>query len=414
MNVSIIGNGVAGNSAAESILSFDPAADITLISEEIFTEYSACALCDYISGELPERRVFLKRKQDYSTSGVKAILGKKVNGIDPFGKRIKFEDTDYLYDKLVLATGSEPILPSIDGIEKKGVFCLKSLSDAHDIIGHRGKKAVVIGSGPIGIEATVALKKRGYEVCLVELLGSILPKLLEKKCSSIVTATLLKNGVNVVVGEAVNEIYGGTAVEGVSTDKRQIRCDTVILSIGMQPRTELAKDCGIALGKHGGIKVNSRMETSLQDVYACGDCAESMLPGSNESVLSLLWFNAKQQGKVAGSNASGVNRQYPAPVNIIVLRVFDIYIASISNLLYTPDLKHEKLEKKFRDRHCTFVLHDGKMAAVQMVGKPDELGIFFPFLQKGETIEKMRKYVDSKVDCTRPLWIKTISHYLTR
>jgi len=413
MDVVIVGNGIAGNSAAESILAVDPRAKITLVSDEIFPEYSACALCDYISGELPRQRVFLKSEEDYLELGIDAIFGKKVNGFDPVERKIQIGDTDHSFDKLVLAIGSEPILPSIKGVEKQGVFCLKSLSDAEAIVRHNGKKVAVVGSGPIGIEATVALRKRGYEVHLVELLGSVLPKSLDEECSALVADNLCKNGVDVVVGEGVKEIYGESVVEGISTDRRQIPCDTVILSIGMKPRTELVRDCGITFGEHGAIKVNSRMETNLQDVYACGDCAECMLSDSHESVLSLLWFNAKQQGKVAGFNVAGVNRQYLAPMSIIVLRIFDTYVASISNPIYTPGQTYEKIEKRIRDGYLRFVLDNGRMIAAQMIGELDDLGVFFSFLKKGEMIEKVRKYVHLReVPPVFPFYAR-ISHYLS-
>lgn len=413
MDVVIVGNGIAGNSAAESILAVDPRAKITLISDEIFPEYSACALCDYISGELPRKRVFLKSEEDYSELGVDAILGKKVDGFDPVERKIQIGDIDYSYEKLIVATGSEPVLPPINGREKRGVFSLKSLNDAEAILRHKGKKAVVAGSGPIGIEAAVALRKRGYEVHLVELLGSVLPKLLDEECAALVADNLCKNGVDVVVGEGVKEIHGESVVEGISTNRRQIPCDTVILSIGMKPRTELVRERGITFGEHGAIKVNSRMETNLQDVYACGDCAECMLSGSHESVLSLLWFNAKQQGKVAGLNVAGVNRQYLAPMSIIALKIFDTYVASISNPTYTFGQAYEKIEKKIRDGYLRFTLDSGRMIAVQMIGKSDELGVFFSFLKKGEMIEKVRKYVHLReVPSVFPFYAR-ISHYLS-
>lgn len=393
MNVVIVGNGIAGNSAAESILGIDSQAKITVVSEEPFPEYSACVLCSYISGELPKQRVFLKNEEDYSTLGVNTLLGKAVDSFDPLQKSIVIGDRDYAFDKLILATGSEPMLPPIKGLKKKGVFPLKSLSDAEAILRHDGKKAVVIGSGPIGIEAAVALKKKGYEMHLIELLGWILPKLLDEECSRIVTSILCKNGVDVIVGEKVNEICGEKGIEGVLTDHHQIPCDTVILSAGVKPRTEVAKRSGITLGRYSGIQVNTRLETNHPDIYACGDCAEVMLPGTDESILSLLWLSAKQQGGIAGWNSAGMIREYSVPMNVISLRVFDTYVASISHPQYSTDRKYEKIEKRFRDFYCRMVLEDGIMKSIQTVGKSDEMGILYPFLRKGTKIERIKKYM---------------------
>jgi NAD(P)H-nitrite reductase large subunit len=396
MNIIIVGNGIAANSAAESIRCLNPQAKITLISEEPFPEYSACALCSYISGELPRQRVFLKNKKDYTALGIKALLGKRVDGIDGLEKKVVIEDQNYFYDKLILATGSEPMVPPIKGVKKRGVFRLKTLGDAQAILRHKGKKAVVIGSGPIGIEATVALKEKGYDIHLVELLGWILPRLLEEECSGVTADILYRNGVHVMVGEKVNEIYGQRGIEGVSTDHRQIHCDTVILSAGVKPRTELAKKIGISLGQFGGIKVNSRMETDQPDIYACGDCAEVMLPGADETVSSLLWLSAKQQGEIAGWNAAGMVREYSIPMNVISLRVFDTYVASISHPKYSTDQKYEKIEKRFKDLYFRMVFEDGIMKSIQTVGKSDEMGIFYSFLRKGTKIERIKKYMGAE------------------
>ena len=218
MDVVVVGNGIAGNTVAETILSVDLQAKVTIISDEPLPEYSACVLCDYISGALPKQRVFLKSKKDYSALGIKTLFGRKIEVFDPFRKRIVVGNRDHPYDKLILATGSEPILPPIKGVEKKGVFCLKTLSNAEAILKHNGKKAVVVGSGPIGIEATAALQKKGYEIHLVEILGWILPKLLDQRCSVIAADVLGKNGVDVIVGERVNEF----AVERASRGYQQI------------------------------------------------------------------------------------------------------------------------------------------------------------------------------------------------
>jgi NAD(P)H-nitrite reductase large subunit len=392
MKIIIIGNGIAGNSAAETVRVVNPEAEITLVSEEPYPEYSACVLCDYIAGELPRQRVFLKKKKDYEGIGVKTLLlGRRVEAIDPIKKRVVIEGENYSYDKLILATGSEPLVPPIPGLRKKGIFPLKSLSDAMAISRHKGKKAVVIGSGPIGIEATIALKKKGYEIHLVELLGWVLPRLLDEESSRMTAEVLHRNGVDVIVGEKVNEIHGQRKVEGISTDCRQITCDTVILSAGVKARVELAKKGGIGLGRFGGIKVNLRMETDQPDIYACGDCVEAVLPGIDETVLSQLWLTARQQGEIAGSNAAGRAREYTLPMNVISLRVFDTYVASVSHPKYYTNQKYEKIEKKFKDVYCRMALENGILKSIQSLGKLDEMGIFASFIKREVKIDRMKE-----------------------
>lgn len=412
MNVVIIGNGAAGNSAAENILRMDSRIRVTLISEEPFPEYSACVLCDYISGELPRQRVFLKNEKDYSKSGIKALLGRKVNELDILNKRLLVEEKYYSYDKLILATGSAPVLPDIKGLNKKGVFFLKTLGDAEAILRHQGKKAVVIGSGPIGIEAAVALKKRGYDIYIVEILDWILPKFLDKECSLIVTEILSRNRINVIAGERVNEIYGERVVEGILTVHRQISCDTVIIVAGMKPRTELIRGLRIDSGQYGGIKVNLRMETEHPDIYACGDCVQVKIPGSYENISSMLWFNAKQQGKIAGLNSAGIRREYSPPINVISLKIFDTYIASVSNPDYLTDGKYEIIEKKYPDIYCRIALDAGIMKSIQIIGKSDELGILSSFLKKRIKIDRIRNYLNLEEIPSLFPWYEKIRYYL--
>ena len=392
MKIIIIGNGVAGNSAAETVRAVNSQAEITLVSEEPYPEYSACVLCDYIAGELPRERVFLKKKKDYEKMGIDALLlGQRVEAIDPLNKRVVIEGKNYSYDKLVLATGSEPLVPPIPGLKKKGIFPLKTLSDAMAISRHKGKKAVIIGSGPIGIEATTALKKKGYEVYLIELLEWVLPRLLDKETSRMASEVLSRNHVEVILGERVNEIYGKRKVEGVLTDRRRIACDTVILSAGVKARVDLAKQCGIGLGPFGGIKVNQWMETDHPGIYACGDCAEAELPGVGETVLSQLWVTARQQGEITGLNTGGRVREYSLPMNIISLKVFDTYVASASHPKYYTKKKYEKIEKRFEDVYCWMALEDGVLKSIQSVGKLDEMGIFASFIKKGVKIDRIKE-----------------------
>src|SRR3990172_7813283 len=158
MKVIILGNGVAGNTAASTIRQLDKEAGITIISEETFPEYSACALPHYISGEHSRRRLFLRTKKDYTQEKIKAILGQKVTAIHPETKEIELDGKNLSYDKLIIATGSRPVIPPIPGVNLNGVFTLKSPGDADRIIEGMGKAVVLIGSGPIGVETAIALR----------------------------------------------------------------------------------------------------------------------------------------------------------------------------------------------------------------------------------------------------------------
>ena len=188
--VVILGNGVAGNTAASTIRHLDSRIEITLISAETYPEYTACALPHYLAGEFERQRLFLKSEEDYPAEGIKTIFGRTVSGIDPEKKQVLLGDESLSYDKLIMATGSRPLVPPIPGVDLEGVFSLKSPGDADRILEGLGQTAVVVGSGPIGVETAISLKKQGDQVYLIELLERIMPKIFDEEAASLVAAIL--------------------------------------------------------------------------------------------------------------------------------------------------------------------------------------------------------------------------------
>jgi len=394
----VIGNGIAGNSVIEKVREIDRDVELTVISEESCPEYSACILASYLSGEIKRERVFLKTEEDYRKEGINTIFGKKVTEIDTVKKRVVLEEGYLSYDKLVVATGSKGITPPIGGVNKEGVFLFKSIEDADKILHFNPTKAVVVGSGPIGIEVCIALKKRNCEVYLVELLDWILPKVFDKRSASFLERALELNGVRVITGEKVIKIVGDRRVEGVITDKREIECDTVVLAAGMRPNVELARKAGIEIGKLGGIKVNEFMMTDKEDVYACGDCVETKNIVTGKECLNLLWFNAKQQGDTVGYNLLGIKRAYPGSQNIVIINVFNIFGVSIGETLATlgNDNSIEVIEKDYGNSYYRLLTFKDRVVGVQAINKIEFMGLMLGLIRRREGIKslwaKMRFY----------------------
>lgn len=325
MKVLIIGNGIGGFSAATKLRHLDFPCEVTILSAEPYPLYSACVLPDYISGEIPRERTFVKSMEDYETLGVHALFGDQVKEVDPIAKRVFTERGGKIpFDKLILATGSEPI---VFGEPKRGMFKLKTLKDADEILKHGGRKAVIIGAGPIGVEIGIALFKRGYSVSMIEMMENILPLGLDVKGALKVKSMLEERGIEIFTGERSEETLGKEEVEGIKTNKRELDCDTLIWAVGMRSRVELAKQGGIEIGEKGGIKVNSWMETSIPDIYACGDCIESNDILTGEPYPNLFWHNANQQGMVVARNCAGVSTDYPGSQNLLNVDVFGNHVA---------------------------------------------------------------------------------------
>lgn len=416
MYVVVVGNGVAGNAAISAIREFDKQAQVTMISDESHPEYSACVLPRYLAGELGRQSVFLKRIKDYRREDVKIIFGQRAAQIDFKNREVLLEDRGVSYDKLILATGSKPVIPRLDGCHNEGIFTFKSLMDADKLSAWSGKVAVVVGSGPIGIEVAVALRTRGYEVFLVELLSRILPRLFDEYPASILTEILEKHGVRVLTRETVLRITGDGKVTGVITDKREINCDTVILALGMRPDVELARQAGLQLGELGGIKADEQMRTNVEDVYACGDCAETRGLFSGRSALFFLWHNAKQQGKVAGHNCIGNLSRYPGSINITGINIWGVDAVSVgsitSNFDQIDDI--EIIEKRYGLNYSRLIISKGTLLGVQAIGRIKDIGILISAIARRENLSKLetRISIHNKWNLAYNIWGYRLGQYV--
>jgi len=325
MQVVVIGNGIAGFSAASTLRHLNRQCEITVISSESTPLYSPCVLADYISGDIPRERVFVKSLPDYDWHSLTLLLGHEAEEIDPARKKVFINNGPSVpFDKLILATGSRAILLSE---LRRGMFKLKTLKDADEILEHRGKKAVVIGGGPIGIEAGIALFRKGYRVSILEMMDHVLPLGLDTIGASKIKAILEEHGIEVFSSERSESILGTDQVKGVVTNRREIECDTLIWAVGMRPSVEIAKTSGIQVGDKGGIRVNPRMETSIPDIYACGDCVESKDILTGEPYPNLFWHNAKRQGVVAARSCADLPTDYPGSHNLLNVDVFGNHVA---------------------------------------------------------------------------------------
>jgi len=389
----IIGNGVAANSAAATVRRLSADARITLVSDEPHPFYSACALPYYISGEKPRRRMFLKTKTDYRKDGVRALLGRRVRAVDLSCNQVELVDDSVIdFDKLILATGATPVMPTLPGVELDGVCTFKTLADSDFIAAHTGAKAVVLGTGPIGMEAAIALKKKGYQVSAVGRRGWILPRVFDPEASKRLAQVVEDAGVTLYCGEQVLRLLGENKVEAVATDKHKLECDLVIIAAGMRPEVSLAMNAGIQLGKLGGIATDGQMKTSAPGVFACGDCVENVERVSQRPFICMLWPNAQAQGIVAGYNAVGELRTFPGSQNITAVNAFGSYAYSIGSNL--ADLAGEDgvdvTEKERGGAYYRLVTVKGIVRGAQVLGETQIVGPLLNTIRRGLTLDSVR------------------------
>jgi NAD(P)H-nitrite reductase large subunit len=378
----VIGNGVAGNAACTAIRSRNKEVKLTLLSEEPHPLYSACVLNYYIAKEIDRPEVFLKNLGDYEREGITLLLGRKVERIDPSTRKVFIPGRELAYEKLILATGSQPIIPSVEGTQKEGVRVLKSLGDADDLYAAVGKKAIIVGSGPIGVELAVALRKRGWAVVLIEALDWILPNLFNERGSSIVRGILERQGIRVLTSERVLAIEGKASVEQIVTQSGgREKGDMVVFTTGMRPSVDLAQEAGIVIGELGGIRTNDEMETSVKDIYACGDCVEGRDPFALKPALSLLWPHAERQGTVAGLNSIGEHRSHRWLPDVINLDIFGTFAGAMGQPAKASGRTEiEVLEKEEKGRYCCVVISAGRLAGAQFIGQYEGMGVLFALM----------------------------------
>jgi NADPH-dependent 2,4-dienoyl-CoA reductase/sulfur reductase-like enzyme/rhodanese-related sulfurtransferase/two-component sensor histidine kinase len=338
----VVGGVAAGPKAASRARRLDPDAKITVFERENFLAYAGCALPYYISGQLKNQRdLFLKHARfDSATEYFRDVKGIEVKNltevtrIDRERKRIFYREvlTDRTffepYDVLVLATGSSPATPRIEGVGLSGIFVLHGITDSERIkraiAGGFAKEIIIIGGGNIGIETAEALTVSGARVTIVDKEPEILP-FLDSEMGALVRKRLERKGIRIITGEEVQSFGGDEKVREVRFSRYKLPADLVILAMGFKPNVELAVEAGLTLGSTGAIAVNEYLQTSDPAIYAAGDCAEQVNAVTGKPFYLPLGSIANRQGRVAGTNAAGERAAFGPVTGTIIIKVFDYH-----------------------------------------------------------------------------------------
>ncbi len=395
MKIIIIGAVAAGTSAAAKARRNNEAAEIKIFDQDSDISYSACGLPYFIGAEVESREQLVPRNAAFFKSkyNVDVFTGHQVVSIHPDEKRIEvrnlanseiFSET---YDKLVIATGAMPILPPVQGVDKENVFALRNVKSADAIKAYierfKPEKALIIGSGFIGFEMAENLKNLGMEVAVVEAADHLM-KLLDNDVAAYLGDILRKNGVQVYLNDVVLALEGDDhAKKAAFQSGTVIETDLVIIAVGIRPNVALAQKAGLALGSTGAIKVNQRMETSVKDIYACGDCAESYSLLTGKALYRPLGSTANKMGRIAGDQLTGGDLEFRGILGTAILRIFDATVAQTGlterealengyHLAVCHNIKPDKPEY-FHGREMLIKAvadrDSGRLLGVQIIGK---------------------------------------------
>ncbi|MCF6154769.1 MAG: dehydrogenase [Candidatus Brocadia sp.] len=338
----IIGGVAAGMKAAAKARRESPTMKITVVTDEQYISYAGCGMPYFIGNIIKDSKKLILREPIYfkNMHNIDVLTRHQATAIDTKSKQVKVKNIDkghtltFHYDKLIIATGAQPIIPPLPGISLGNIFTLRTMSDALKIRacvdGGSIKNAVIVGGGLIGLEMVENLIPRGIKVTVVELLDQILPPL-DKDMASIVQKYLMEKGIEIITSDGVKSFEGndGNNVTKVITGKRQLPADMVILSIGIKPNTKLAQESGIEIGTTRAIKVNGRMETNIPDVYAVGDCAENIHLVTGKPAWIALGSTAAKMGRVAAINATGGSDTFQGVLGTLIVKIFELYVGKV-------------------------------------------------------------------------------------
>jgi NAD(P)H-nitrite reductase large subunit len=265
-------------------------------------------------------------------------MGGTVVAVLPAEKTVMLKSGEVLhYDKLLLATGSMPVIPTISGIDARGVYSLWTMDQAKDIVAAAAaaRTAVVVGAGLIGLKTAMALAARGLKVTIVEKLPRIMPRQLDAAAADMLAGCIRDSGVEIMVNTAVeNIIVTDGAVNGIKLEGGMLLTEMVIMSVGVKPNTELAVAAGVATQR--GITVNEFQQTSHQDIYAAGDCAEAVDNLTGSLTIPATWPVAVEQGRIAGHNMAGCKALYGGSVAMNSVEIAGTPLVSVGDIEGKP------------------------------------------------------------------------------
>ncbi|MBU9714226.1 CoA-disulfide reductase [Evansella tamaricis] len=334
MKLLVIGGIAAGMSAASKLKRMDKDAQVTVYEKGGFLSYGACGLPYYVSGENDDYTKMIARTKDHFDSmGIDILLKHEVLKVVPAKKQImvkNLETNDIFldsYDKLMISTGTVPVIPPFPGVDLENVHVLKTMEDGiklKELVNRPEiQNVVIVGGGYIGIEVAEAMGTLGKNVRVVELAERILTTF-DKEITEMVEQELNKQGVQLHLGEKVVGFDGNSKVQSVKTDKGTYEADLVLLAIGVKPATKFLEGTDIRLSDNGAIEIDREMRTNVENIYAAGDCALVYHKVMEENAYIPLGTNANKCGRLAGANIAGERQKYVGTLGSAAIKVFDL------------------------------------------------------------------------------------------
>lgn len=379
----IVGNGIAGVTAAQAIVRADPSAGVHIFGAEPYPYYRRPLLWEFIAGQIEQDDLYFRSAEWYAERGIQVHTDVQVTTLVPSDHQVILADGEtVVYDRLLLATGGRPFIPPCKGTDKEGVFALRTLDDALAIKAYASSvsTAVIIGGGLLGLETARALRTAGLDVTVVEFFSHLLPRQLDAEGAKVLQSLLEAQGLQIITGGTTESIQGDEHAHCVwLQDDRTVLGDLVIFSTGIRSETTLAQAAGLQVNR--GIVVDQQLQTSADDVFAAGDAAEF-----EESVYGII-PSAIEQARVAAANmvAPG-SSTYTGTMPATTLKIADAELTSLGESIVETDeyvqLRHVDLPA---GHYRKFVLRDGRIVGAIL-------------LNDKERVSTISRLIEQKVD----------------
>lgn len=384
-SVVIVGNGIAGVTAADYVRRHHPACDIHVVSQERHHLYNRMAITRLIYGRSAMNGLYLQPDTWYEERKISCWLNTQATQIDTQNHQVLLATGEKIpYDRLILTNGSSSFVPPIGGFGLPGTFVLREAEEAMHMRAfaqtHRSHRAVIAGGGLLGLEAGYALHKLGLDVSVLERGEWLLRRQLDERGSYFLRQYLEALGMDIVLQAEADSVQGDSQLNQVTLkDGRTLPCDILVVAVGIKPNVELATAAGLRVGR--GVVVDTAMQTSDPHIWAAGDVCEfnRQVPG--------LWAVAVEQARIAALNALGKNETYQEVIPVTALKVVGVELTSIGRFeAKSADETVIALENTNEHRYRKLVISEGKIVGAILLGYPQDASVVTAAIKQGKVI----------------------------
>jgi nitrite reductase (NADH) large subunit len=388
MRVIIVGNGLAGTIAAKTLRELDKNVQIDIFTEEKYHYYPRPNLIEFLAGKLSYEKIFAFPEMWYTEQKINVQLRKPVTRISPDSREVEIVGGEKeKYEFLILASGSLAFVPPIKGAEKEGVFTLRTLDDAFELIEYTEsqRRVTVIGGGLLGLETARALKSRGAEVEVVEFFDHLLPRQLDEQGASLLKSQIEKMGIGIHLGLACEEMLGQERVSGLRfKGGQEIETDVALVAAGVRPNIRIAQDAGLETDR--GLIVNDHLQSSSPEILAAGDVTQhagriyGIIPAS---------FN---QARIAAQNITSQKQKYEGTIPSNTLKVVGLDLTSVGTV-NPEDESYEEVRKESRDQgvYKKIVVRNGEICGLICIGTKKGVSEISRLISQKANVEKWKE-----------------------